>query len=85
LNTRLAVSHLQWLHRLEGPNWERVLVAYNAGRGRLKQWLDDAGGWDAWRAARLGRSETLHYAQSCLAFAQRFRERDSFAPQTAKR
>ena len=85
LNTRLAGSHLQWLHRLEGPSWERVLVAYNAGRGRLKQWLDAAGGWDAWRAARLGRSETLHYAQSCLAFAQRFRERDSFAPQTAKR
>lgn len=80
LNARLAASHLAWLQRNEGPDWERVLVAYNAGRGRLKQWLDEAGGWERWKAQRQGRSETLHYAQSCLAFAARFRARESFAP-----
>lgn len=83
LNTRLAASHLAWLQRHEGPGWERVLVAYNAGRGRLKQLLDEAGGWERWKAQRQGKSETLHYAQSCLAFAERFRARDSFAPRVA--
>jgi soluble lytic murein transglycosylase-like protein len=83
LNARLAASHLVWLHKLEGPEWERTLVAYNAGRGKLKQWLDAAGGWERWRATRAGRSETLHYAQTCLAYAERFRARESFAPASA--
>ncbi len=77
LNARLAASHVQWLYRHEGPNLERVLVAYNAGRGKLKQWLTDAGGWGAWRArhADKGTSETLEYARQVLEFADRFRER----------
>src|SRR5262245_52942974 len=35
LNARLAAVHLAWLYRNEGPDMERVLVAYNAGRGKL--------------------------------------------------
>lgn len=81
LNARLAASHVAWLYRLEGPDLERVLVAYNAGRGKLKQIISDAGSFDAWRAQRDrdGRSETLQYARDVLRFAQRFRERGVIA------
>ncbi|MCY2961139.1 MAG: transglycosylase SLT domain-containing protein [Planctomycetota bacterium] len=77
LNARLAASHVAWLYRLEGPDLERVLVAYNAGRGKLKQIISDAGSFDAWRAQRDrdGKSETLQYARDVLRFAERFRER----------
>lgn len=77
LNARLAAVHLAWLYRNEGPDLERVLVAYNAGRGKLAKWLKEAGGWDKWRARHLERDDTgaLVYAQEVLQFAQRFRER----------
>lgn len=77
LNARLAASHVAWLYRHEGPDLERVLVAYNAGRGKLKQIISDAGSFHAWRAQREldGRSETLQYARDVLRFADRFRER----------
>jgi len=77
LNARLAASHVAWLYRHEGPDLERILVAYNAGRGKLKQLISDSGSFDAWRAKRDrdGRSETLQYARDVLLFADRFRER----------
>lgn len=80
LNARLAASHVAWLYRHEGPDLERVLVAYNAGRGKLKQIISDAGSFDAWRAKRNadGKSETLQYARDVLSFADRFRERGAF-------
>ena len=49
LNARLGANHLRQLARLLGPEPERVLVAYNAGRGRLLAWEKEAGGWNAWR------------------------------------
>lgn len=77
LNARLAASHLSWLYRVEGPDWERVLVAYNAGRGTLAKMIKAEGGWSAWREkhARKQDSETLTYAQEVLDFADRFRQR----------
>ena len=77
LNTRLAASHLAWLIEHDGPDLERVLVAYNAGRTKVRRWERDAGGWAAWRAARVraGDSDALTYAQQVLDFAERFRGR----------
>lgn len=77
LNARLGANHLKQLFRSLGPDPERVLVAYNAGRGRLLEWERAAGGWSAWRAhhAERGDSPTLVYAQDVLRFAVRFRER----------
>lgn len=77
LNARLGANHLKQLQRSLGPDLERVLVAYNAGRGRLLEWEKAAGGWSAWRElhARRGDSETLRYAQKVLAAAERLRER----------
>ena len=77
LNARLAGVHLAWLYRHEGPSMERVLVAYNAGRGTLARWLKDAGGWSRWYEshATRGDSEALTYAQQVLDFAERFRRR----------
>jgi soluble lytic murein transglycosylase-like protein len=83
LNARLAASHLRWLIKNDGPDLERVLVAYNAGRGRLQQWERDAGGWRAWRAAHRSDSDALAYAQQVLDFRERFQERGVIVPPRA--
>ncbi len=82
LNTRLGAAHLAWLIRQDGPNLERVLVGYNAGRAKLARWEKDAGGWEAWRAQQLLRdtSGALTYARDVLEFTQKFRERGNIVP-----
>lgn len=82
LNARLGANHFARLVQLLGPDLERVLVAYNAGRGRLTEWEDAAGGWVAWRDGhrRRGDSATLAYAEDVLTCAARFRERGVLAP-----
>jgi soluble lytic murein transglycosylase-like protein len=85
LSARLGANHLRRLHQLLGPDPERILVAYNAGRSRLLGWEKDAGGWAAWRDrhARANDSPTLAYAQDVLLIAERFRERGVLAPAPA--
>ena len=85
LGARLSASHLAWLIRHEGPDPERVLVAYNAGRTKLKRWVDAEGSYEAWRRSRLdqGGSGTLAYARGVLAMRDRFRERGEIAPALA--
>lgn len=82
LGARLAASHLAWLIRHEGSDAERVLVAYNAGRTKLRRWVEAEGSYEAWRRSRLdqGGSGTLAYARGVLAMRERFRERGEIAP-----
>lgn len=82
LNTRLGANHLAWLIEADGPDLERVLVGYNAGRTKLQRWTREAGGFEAWRAehARAQDSGALVYAQQVLDFAERFRERGVIVP-----
>jgi len=77
LSARLAANHIAWLVETEGPDMERVLVAYNAGRGKLARWSKEAGGYEAWRAerARSGDFGPLVYAEQVLDFRERFRAR----------
>jgi soluble lytic murein transglycosylase-like protein len=77
LNARLAASHLAWLIENEGPDVERVLVAYNAGRTKLHRWIRAFGSYAAWRAAQAadGDSEVLAYARSVLELRERFAAR----------
>lgn len=82
LNARLASNHLTWLLRNEGPDLERVLVAYNAGRTKARRWYQDEGGFDTWRARHVAAEDNtaLVYAGEVLAFAERFRERGVIDP-----
>lgn len=82
LNARLGANHFAQLVRSLGPDLERVLVAYNAGRGRLLEWERGAGGWEAWRDGHRRRkdSATLAYAEDVLTCAARFRARGVLAP-----
>jgi soluble lytic murein transglycosylase-like protein len=83
LNLRLAAAHLAWLMD-NSPGWslEQVLVSYNAGRGRLFQWLQRAGSFEEWvrqeerRAAR-GEETTgsLAYARQIVAIRERLASR----------
>jgi len=85
LSARLAAAHLAWLARAEGPDLERVLVAYNAGRGKLQRWIKESGSFEAWREERerAGGAGSLAYARSVLAMRERFRERGIVAPSVA--
>ncbi len=77
LNLRLGASHFAWTLRNEDDDPERALVAYNAGRTKLRRWIKAAGSYEAWRAERkrAGDSTTLAYAGRVLQYAEVFRER----------
>jgi soluble lytic murein transglycosylase-like protein len=72
LNLRLGASHLAWLlaHRGEW-SLEQVLVAYNAGRGRLQGWIQTAGSYRRWRARELRAIERGDPHTGALAYARR--------------
>ena len=83
LNLRLGAAHIAWLLEHRG-DWtmEQVLVAYNAGRSRLFQWIEAAGSYEAWvlqQENKLHAGErtngALLYARGVLATMERFRER----------
>jgi soluble lytic murein transglycosylase-like protein len=77
LNARLAAVHVAWLIEHEGPDLERVLVAYNAGRTKLLRWIRADGSFAAWRARqeREGDSQVLAYARKVLDLRERFARR----------
>jgi soluble lytic murein transglycosylase len=81
LNLRLGASHLAWTLAQEGADPRRALVAYNAGRTRLRRWIREAGSYEAWYAEqrRAGDSGVLAYADKVLAYAEVFRERGEIA------
>jgi hypothetical protein len=85
LGARLCAVHLAWLEKQEGPDLERVLVAYNAGRTKLRRWVEAEGSYEAWREERLrdGGAGTLAYARGVLAMRDRFRERGEITPALA--
>lgn len=80
LNLRLGARHFAWTLKHEENDVERALVAYNAGRGRLAEWIREAGSYEAWHAEReaAGDSSVLAYARKVLAYAETFRKRGSF-------
>jgi soluble lytic murein transglycosylase-like protein len=81
LNARLGAEYLRWLIALEGPDPERVLVSYNAGRAKLARWEKEAGGWENWRAQQQvhDSSGAFTYAKDVLEFRDRFRTRGVIA------
>ena len=82
LNIRLGARHLRWLLDQGDMDLEQVLVAYNAGRRRLRDWIAEHGSYAAWRAEqeRLAREGertvgSLEYALGVIRNMDRFRER----------
>ena len=83
LNILLGAAHIRWAIEHEDGHLERALVGYNAGRGRLRGWIEEAGSYDAWRVARVeaGRSTTLAYATKVLEQRDAFAEAGLFEPE----
>jgi len=88
LNVRLAAHHVRWLLDVRG-DWtlEMVLVSYNAGRTKLKRWIEEAGGYPEWcaseeQAKREGRKTTgaLAYARRTLQVAETLRSTSALDP-----
>lgn len=77
LNTRLAAHYVKWLERRYDGHLERMLIAYNAGPGRLERWIREADGYPAWRAERdaAGDSSVLRYAAKVARYRDVFAER----------
>ena len=82
LNARLGADYLSWLLDRNGGDVERALVAYNAGPARLDRWIDEAGGWEAWRDERraAGNSDVLAYVDKVRRYTDRFRSKALFEP-----
>lgn len=80
LNGRLAASYLRWLVQRYGGDVEKVLIAYNAGPGRLDGWIREHGSYDAWRAGRPGDSPVLAYARKVQRYRDEFAARGVIAP-----
>jgi len=77
LNLRLGASQFAWTLRNEEGDPLRALVAYNAGRTKLRRWIRKAGSYENWYAEqrRDGDSEVLSYADKVLLYTEVFRER----------
>ncbi|MFT7484765.1 MAG: soluble lytic murein transglycosylase-like protein [Candidatus Paceibacteria bacterium] len=77
LNLRLGASQFAWTLANEGDDVERALIAYNAGRSKLRRWIRKAGSYETWRAKqkRDGDSGVLAYAGRVLSYAEIFRQR----------
>jgi len=77
LNIRLGARHLAWLLKHEGPDLERVLAAYNAGRTKIHRWVREYGGWQAWRDDRVasGESPIMTYVFKILTAMEAFEAR----------
>ena len=88
LNVRLGAAHLAWLLEHRGQwNLEQVLVSYNAGRSRLMGWIEEAGGYESWRAAQERSWErgeptsgALFYAKGVLEAARTLEARGQLVP-----
>lgn len=85
LNVRLGAAYLRWLQGRFDGDLEQMLVAYNAGPGRLKGWIDEAGSWEAWRAEReaAGDSGLLRYVRKVQIYRDVFAERGRIVPSLA--
>lgn len=82
LNIRLGAHYFRWVLEHEEEELERSLVAYNAGRARLRKWIEENGGtYATWRASRIeaGSSTTLAYAKKVMDQRDRFIEAGIFA------
>lgn len=82
LNMRLAASYLRWLDKRYDGELEPMLIAYNAGPGRLDGWIKEHGSYASWRATRerAGDSQVLAYAAKIARYRARFAERGVIAP-----
>lgn len=80
LNARLAGSYLRWLDKRYDGDLEKMLIAYNAGPGRLDGWIKQHGGYAQWRATRDGSSQLLAYARKVQSYRDRFVERGVITP-----
>jgi soluble lytic murein transglycosylase-like protein len=82
LNIRLGADYFSWLLDRQGGDVERALIAYNAGPTRLAGWIEEAGGYAAWRAGRVaaGDSGVLAYAAKVERYRRYFAEAGLFAP-----
>ena len=82
LNARLGANYLSWLERRYDGDLEQMLIAYNAGPGRLDGWIREHGDYARWRSTRerAGDSQVLAYARKVARYRDLFAARGVIAP-----
>lgn len=82
LNARLGASYVHWLDQYYDGDLEKMLIAYNAGPGRLRKWAEEAGSYEAWRQGRIdaGDSGVLRYVKRVTGYRERFERRGVVLP-----
>ena len=82
LNARLGANYLHWLDLYYDGDLEKMLIAYNAGPGRLKKWAQEAGSYEEWHAGRVaaGDSGVLRYVRTVTGYRERFERRGVILP-----
>lgn len=82
LNTRLGASYVRWLELYYDGDLEKMLIAYNAGPGRLKKWSQEAGSYEAWYQTRVEaeHSPVLAYVRLVTHYRDRFARRGVILP-----
>ena len=75
LSARIGANNIAWLLDTYDGDVERMLLAYNAGPGRLASFVNEAGSWEAFRAERraAGDSALFAYADKVQRYAEAFR------------
>lgn len=71
----LGAWYVKELHRLFDGDLTKALAAYNAGPGKVRQWLDE-GRWDGTEAklSDIPYGETRHYVQRVLYYYKKYRD-----------
>lgn len=85
LNARLAAAYVRWLSDRYADDGEMVMVAYNAGPGRLDGWIRESGSYDQWRASRSSDSPVLVYAHKVRRYRDVFAQRGVIEPRAEPR
>jgi soluble lytic murein transglycosylase len=72
-NLELGVWYLDYLGVLYGDGTPATLAAYNAGPGNVEEWIETAGGLEAFDLAAIEFPETREYVERVAHFYQLYR------------
>ncbi|PZE21038.1 lytic transglycosylase domain-containing protein [Paenibacillus xerothermodurans] len=73
VSIQLGSWYLKWLHKELDGNTVAVIASYNAGQGKVRQWLNN-GRWDGTRehVDDIPYGETRHYIQRVLYYYNKY-------------
>ena len=72
-NIRVGTYYLSWLYSVFG-DWELVSAAYNAGHGKVKQWMNDPEVYIDGKLVNIPYDETRNYVKKVLSYEESYKK-----------